>query len=180
MARTLVTGATGFIGKQLVAALLARGDEVTCLVRPERRGRRIEKLGGAVNHGRCCRGRDTAGGNRQSGCRVPPGLHFQSQSIVRLSAYQRGGRAECRRSMCASKYAAGGRVGFVVGGNRSDGRSKSVPHRMRSAAAGVAVWRQQAGRRTCGGSICRSSADHNRSAADCVGAGRCNGLCLVP
>jgi nucleoside-diphosphate-sugar epimerase len=34
MARTLVTGATGFIGKQLAAALLARGDEVACLVRP--------------------------------------------------------------------------------------------------------------------------------------------------
>jgi nucleoside-diphosphate-sugar epimerase len=34
MARTLVTGATGFIGRQLVGALLARGDEVACLVRP--------------------------------------------------------------------------------------------------------------------------------------------------
>jgi nucleoside-diphosphate-sugar epimerase len=34
MARALVTGATGFIGKQLVGALLARGDGVLCLVRP--------------------------------------------------------------------------------------------------------------------------------------------------
>ncbi len=33
MARALVTGATGFIGQNLVSALLARGDEVTCLVR---------------------------------------------------------------------------------------------------------------------------------------------------
>jgi len=34
MAKVLVTGASGFIGTHLVAALAARGDEVTCLVRP--------------------------------------------------------------------------------------------------------------------------------------------------
>ncbi len=33
MARALVTGATGFVGRHLVAALLARGDQVRCLVR---------------------------------------------------------------------------------------------------------------------------------------------------
>jgi nucleoside-diphosphate-sugar epimerase len=33
MAKVLVTGASGFIGTHLVAALAARGDEVTCLVR---------------------------------------------------------------------------------------------------------------------------------------------------
>jgi dihydroflavonol-4-reductase len=33
MARVLVTGATGFIGRQLVEALQSRGDDVTCLVR---------------------------------------------------------------------------------------------------------------------------------------------------
>jgi dihydroflavonol-4-reductase len=34
MAHTLVTGANGFIGKQLVDALMAQGDDVVCLVRP--------------------------------------------------------------------------------------------------------------------------------------------------
>ena len=33
MARVLVTGASGFIGTQLVSALVARGDDVRCLVR---------------------------------------------------------------------------------------------------------------------------------------------------
>ena len=33
MAKVLVTGATGFIGEHLVAALAARGDAITCLVR---------------------------------------------------------------------------------------------------------------------------------------------------
>ncbi len=34
MAKCLVTGASGFIGAHLVRALTARGDDVTCLVRP--------------------------------------------------------------------------------------------------------------------------------------------------
>src|SRR5436190_23305785 len=33
MARVLVTGANGFIGTQLLSALVARGDDVRCLVR---------------------------------------------------------------------------------------------------------------------------------------------------
>jgi dihydroflavonol-4-reductase len=37
MAKVLVTGASGFIGRHLVAALAARGDEVACLVRPTSR-----------------------------------------------------------------------------------------------------------------------------------------------
>ena len=47
MAKVLVTGGSGFIGTHLVAALAARGDEVTCLVRkssrmaPSARGARL-------------------------------------------------------------------------------------------------------------------------------------------
>lgn len=37
MAKVLVTGASGFIGRHLVSALVARGDEVACLVRPTSR-----------------------------------------------------------------------------------------------------------------------------------------------
>ena len=37
MAKVLVTGASGFIGAHLVAALAARGDEITCLVRKSSR-----------------------------------------------------------------------------------------------------------------------------------------------
>jgi dihydroflavonol-4-reductase len=37
MSRTLVTGATGFIGSQVVRLLVERGDEVTVTVRPESR-----------------------------------------------------------------------------------------------------------------------------------------------
>ncbi len=37
MAKVLVTGASGFIGRHLVSALAARGDDVACLVRPTSR-----------------------------------------------------------------------------------------------------------------------------------------------
>lgn len=45
MSRALVTGATGFIGARLVRALLARGDEVTALVRASSDRSQLEPLG---------------------------------------------------------------------------------------------------------------------------------------
>jgi nucleoside-diphosphate-sugar epimerase len=42
---TLVTGATGFVGGHVVAALLARGIKVTALVRSPSRAARLERLG---------------------------------------------------------------------------------------------------------------------------------------
>jgi nucleoside-diphosphate-sugar epimerase len=44
MAKVLVTGASGFIGRHLVSALLARGDEVVCLVRPTSRCDELKTL----------------------------------------------------------------------------------------------------------------------------------------
>lgn len=43
--RALVTGATGFIGRHLVKALLARGDEVCALVRSETRAEPLRRSG---------------------------------------------------------------------------------------------------------------------------------------
>ena len=45
MAKVLVTGASGFIGTHLVAALAARGDEVTCLVRQSSRVDSLRQAG---------------------------------------------------------------------------------------------------------------------------------------
>ena len=45
MAKALVTGASGFIGMHLVDALVARGDEVTCLVRKSSKVERLQTLG---------------------------------------------------------------------------------------------------------------------------------------
>lgn len=45
MPRTLVTGATGFIGNRLVERLVERGEEVACLVRPTSRTERLDALG---------------------------------------------------------------------------------------------------------------------------------------
>ena len=45
MAKVLVTGASGFIGTHLVAALAARGDEVTCLVRNSSKVDHLQALG---------------------------------------------------------------------------------------------------------------------------------------
>jgi nucleoside-diphosphate-sugar epimerase len=51
MSRVLVTGASGFIGPHLVDALVARGDEVTALVRPTSQVDRLESLGVTLARG---------------------------------------------------------------------------------------------------------------------------------
>ncbi|MGD0382538.1 MAG: NAD-dependent epimerase/dehydratase family protein [Thermoguttaceae bacterium] len=45
MAKVLVTGASGFIGQHLASALVARGDEVTCLVRKTSQIEGLNRLG---------------------------------------------------------------------------------------------------------------------------------------
>jgi len=51
MANVLVTGATGFIGSNLVRALVARGDNVTCLVRKTSKVDRLRPLDVALVYG---------------------------------------------------------------------------------------------------------------------------------
>jgi len=45
MSRAFVTGASGFIGSHLVSALVSRGDEVRCLVRPTSQVAHLNQLG---------------------------------------------------------------------------------------------------------------------------------------
>jgi uncharacterized protein YbjT (DUF2867 family) len=49
--RTLVTGATGFVGGRLAAELLERGDEVACLVRDAGRAAELERAGTELYEG---------------------------------------------------------------------------------------------------------------------------------
>jgi dihydroflavonol-4-reductase len=51
MAKVLVTGASGFIGTHLVAALAARGDEVTCLVRQTSKVDALRQSGVRLTYG---------------------------------------------------------------------------------------------------------------------------------
>ncbi len=51
MTNVLVTGASGFVGSHLVAALAARGDHVTALVRKTSRVEHLERLGAALAYG---------------------------------------------------------------------------------------------------------------------------------
>ncbi len=51
MAKVLVTGASGFIGTHLVAALTTRGDEVTCLVRKSSRISSLNAAGARLVYG---------------------------------------------------------------------------------------------------------------------------------
>jgi dihydroflavonol-4-reductase len=66
--KTLVTGGTGFIGSHLVRHLLAHGEELVCLVRPQSRLDNLRGLHLCFAHGDLC--------NRESvraavqGCRV--------------------------------------------------------------------------------------------------------------
>ncbi len=56
MAKVLITGATGFIGKHLVQALRARGDEVRCAVRDPARGALLREWGAELVPGDVTRG----------------------------------------------------------------------------------------------------------------------------
>jgi dihydroflavonol-4-reductase len=51
MAKVLVTGASGFIGTHLVAALAARGDQITCLVRKTSNVDSLQTLGAHLAYG---------------------------------------------------------------------------------------------------------------------------------
>lgn len=51
MAKVLVTGASGFIGTHLVATLMARGDDVACLVRTTSKVEALVALGARLIHG---------------------------------------------------------------------------------------------------------------------------------
>ncbi|HZZ28925.1 MAG TPA: NAD-dependent epimerase/dehydratase family protein [Pirellulales bacterium] len=51
MTRVLVTGANGFIGGQLVSALLSRGDDVRCLIHNSSTAESLQKLGAKVTVG---------------------------------------------------------------------------------------------------------------------------------
>ncbi len=51
MAKVLVTGASGFIGTHLVAALAARGDDITCLVRRTSEVGRLQAFGARMAFG---------------------------------------------------------------------------------------------------------------------------------
>ena len=48
MTTSLVTGANGFIGFQLVRDLIARGDNVICLARTPVAAERLERLGARI------------------------------------------------------------------------------------------------------------------------------------
>ncbi len=51
MAKVLVTGASGFIGTHLVAALASRGDEITCFVRKTSKVDRLQAFGARLVYG---------------------------------------------------------------------------------------------------------------------------------
>ena len=76
MAKVLVTGASGFIGTHLVAALAGRGEEITCFVRKTSKVDRLQALGVRLVYGDVTDPRKSAGGGGRPPNRLPSGrLH---------------------------------------------------------------------------------------------------------
>ena len=73
MTKVLVTGATGFIGSHLVKSLLAKREEVTCLVRKSSSVAALEAAGVRLVYGDVTDATVARGGRRRTRCGLSPG-----------------------------------------------------------------------------------------------------------
>jgi len=132
--RTLVTGGAGFIGSNLVDALLARGDDVTVV--DDLSSGRIENLSGALDRGTQLERLDIR--DRETLARVvgeaqPEAIfHLAAQVDVRLSlddpAYDARTNVEGTINVLeAARHAGAGRVVFSSTGGAIYGETDELP-----------------------------------------------------
>ncbi len=117
MSHVLLTGASGFIGGHLAARLVARGDDVRCLVRTTSKTDFLESLGVELVYGGLAPGcgLDSALQDREVVYHLA-GLTsaFRSADLWRVNAE---GTAALVSSVCPSDKASGRRAGFVTCGS---------------------------------------------------------------
>ena len=174
MARVLVTGASGFIGLQLVEALLARGDDVRCLVRSTSQVEPLAKLGVQLAHGDVT-DRETlpAADCRCRRC-LSPCRFDRGQSFGRLLPGERVRRSKYRPGVRRPNNATDHHSCFVVGSGRTGCRARSAARGDRSAAARIALRTKQTSRGIGRGSTSRRCSHYHRATADRAGARRPN------
>ena len=164
----------------MVAELTARGNEVTCLMhktsridpawkaRPEGHYQQVtvlDSLPPAIS------GQDIV--YHVAGC---------TQALAPRQFYRVNQRGVANIAQVFSRPNEPARVGlgFFAGGGGACNRTGVPQDRIGPFDARLALWTQQAGRRTGGPGIRRPSAHHDRPAADRLGRGRPAGPAAVP
>ena len=143
MAKVLVTGASGFIGTHLVAALAGRGDEVTCLVRKTSRVEPLREAAARLVFGDVTEPDSLAAGRCGPGLRVPRGRLLDGGQLAGVLSRESAGRGQRRRRMRRTDQPAGlGRVSsLAAAGPPPTGSRGSRPiRRRRCRITGAANW----------------------------------------
>ena len=138
MAKVLVTGASGFIGRHLVSALISRGDEVACLVRPTSRIDWLKPFKVQLVHGDVTEPERAFAIRRRAGLRLSRRRLHAGLDPPGILSGQPDRRAEYRRGVRETNHSAGSLDGiFARGGGAGDLRATARSNPIRPCPVSV-------------------------------------------